>query len=71
MEGNIVVDGVLASCYPSTHHDLVHIGMTPIRWFAEIFKWIFGDENGILGFVKMAEELAKWLTPPEAVFGNQ
>ena len=64
-------DGVLASSYPSTHHDLAHIGMTPIRWFPEIFKWIFGDENGILGFVKMAEELAKWLTPPEAIFGNQ
>ena len=51
-----MVDDVLSSCYPSVHHDLAHIGMTPIRWFPEILEWIFGDENGILSWVKMAEE---------------
>ena len=33
MGGNIVVDGVLASCYALSDHDLVHIVMTPMRWF--------------------------------------
>ena len=71
MEGSIVIDGVLASCYPSAHHDLAHIGMTPIRWFPKIFKWIFGNENGILGMVRMVEELGMWIIPTEHVFGNK
>ena len=29
MEGTILVDGILASCYSSVRHDLAHIGMTP------------------------------------------
>ena len=33
MEGNIIVDGVLASCYASSDHDLVHIIMVPIQRF--------------------------------------
>ena len=49
-----MVDGVLASCCPSAHHDLAHMAMAPIRWFPKISEWIFGDENGILGFVRMA-----------------
>ena len=61
--GNIVVDGVLASCYPSVHHDLAHIGMTPIRWFPEIIEWIFGDNSGSLSFVIISEELEKWIMP--------
>ena len=31
MEGNIIVDGVLASCYASVDHDLGHIAMVPMR----------------------------------------
>ena len=30
MEGNIVVDGILASCYPSSNPDVAHFGMAPI-----------------------------------------
>ena len=70
MEGTIVVDGVLASCYPSAHHDLAHIVMAPIRWFPEIFEWIFGDKNGIQGYVKMAEDMGQWILPKEPVYGN-
>ena len=33
-EGNIVVDGVLASCYASFDHDLAHITMAPIQLFS-------------------------------------
>ena len=37
-EGNIVVDGVVASCYASVNHDLVHVGMAPLRWFPETIE---------------------------------
>ena len=71
MKGSIVVDGVLASCYPSAHHDLAHIAMTPIRWFPKILEWIFGDDYGIIGYVRIAEELGLLVTPKEPVFGNE
>ena len=57
MKGSIIVDGVLASCYPSVDHDLSHIGMTPICWFPEIIEWIFGDDNGWQNYVKLAEDV--------------
>ena len=65
-----MVDDVLASCYPSVHHDLAHIGMALMRWFPEILGLIFGDENGILGYVTMVEELGMWVVPTDPVFGN-
>ena len=58
-EGNIIVDGVLASCYAYSHHDLVHISTTPIQWFPQMMNWIFGEENGLLVFVKVAEDLER------------
>ena len=63
MGGNIVVDGILASCHSSTHHDLAHTGMAPIRWFPEIFKWIFGDENGCQAYVNILSDVNSWFTP--------
>ena len=60
-EGNIVVDGVLASCYPSIDHDLAHIGMAPMRWFPEIIQLIFGDDNGFSSFVRSADVLGMWM----------
>ena len=62
-QGNIVVDGVLTSCYPSVPHELSHIGMTPIRWFPKIIEWILGDHNGSQGYVMISEELGKWILP--------
>ena len=44
--GNIVVDGVLASCHSSTDHYLVQVGTTPMQWNPQILKAIFGEENG-------------------------
>ena len=58
MDGNIVVDGVLASCY-AYDHDVAHIGMTPLRWFPEILDWIFGENNGTPGYVKLTEDLGR------------
>ena len=39
MEGNIMVDGILASSYP-VNHDLAHIVMTQFLWFPEIIEWV-------------------------------
>ena len=62
-EGNILVDDVLASCYASTHHDLAHIGMTPMRIFPSIMEWTFGQDDGSSVYIKLNEEFAKFLTP--------
>ena len=62
-EGNIVVDGILASCYLSGNHDLGHFGMTPMRWFPSIIEWIFGEDNGIQTYVRINEYMGEWLLP--------
>ena len=62
-EGNIVVDGVLASCYASINHDVGHIGMLPMRWFPVILQWIFGSENGFSSYAKITEELGRLVLP--------
>ena len=59
IKGNIIVDGVLASCYPSVHHDLANIGMTPIRWFPAMIEWIFGNDKGSQTCATISEELGK------------
>ena len=61
MEGNIMVDGVLASCYALTSHDLSHFSTTDIRWFPKITQWIFGENNGSLVYASIAEHLATWI----------
>ena len=57
MDGAIMVDGVLASCYASADHDLAHIVMTPIRWFPEMIDWIFEQKNGNLGYTDILEKV--------------
>ena len=47
MEGNIVVDGVLASCYAIVDHDIAQIVMKPIQWYPDVVELDFGDENGV------------------------
>ena len=61
MEGNIVVDGVLASCYASTDHDVSHLAMAPMRWFPEITRWIFGDDMDAPSYVNLAKDLRRFL----------
>ena len=63
MEGDIVVDGVLSSCYASVHHDVAHITMTPLRWFPEFTKGLMGEDGGFAVYAKMAE-LFEGLIPP-------
>ena len=56
MDGNIVVDGVLASCYASTDHDLAHLGMTPMHWFPDIVESMFSQDHG---YVNIAKEFGR------------
>ena len=70
-EGNIMVDGILASCYPSADHDVAHFGMTPMLQFPEITQWIFGVENGFQGFVHIGDEVARWILPYGSMYQTQ
>ena len=57
MEGNIIIDGVLASCYASFDHNLAHLGMVPIKLFPEITDWILGWDNAGPSYVNIVQEL--------------
>ena len=71
MDGNVLVDGVLASCYASVDHDVAHFGMAPMRWFPVMSKWIFGEEDtGSQIAVNLAKPLANWMLPYELLGTN-
>ena len=57
MESNILVNVVLASCYPSANHDLANIGMKPGQLFPEIIEWVFGLDNGFSVYAKISEDV--------------
>ena len=61
MEGNIMVDGVLASCYACPNHDLCHIAMIPNRWFPVIAKWILGEEDNSSAYVPIVSMASRWM----------
>ena len=61
VDGNIVVNGVLASCYAFSDHDLAHIAMTPVQWFPNIINWVFAVDDESIGYVKIAEDLRRWM----------
>ena len=67
-EGNIIVDGVLASCYGSYDHDMAHFLMTPFGWFPYAITSIFGDDNGSPVYVNMARNLGECLLPYHSVY---
>ena len=68
VEGTIVVDGVLASCYGSYDHAVGHFMMTPIGWFPYITESIFGVGKGSPVYVNMACDLGEWLLPYQFVY---
>ena len=69
MKGNIMVDGVLSSCYATYDHDVAHIAMTPMQWFPAIIRWIFGEDTGIQIYVSTTKHLGQWLIPGGHRFG--
>ena len=65
MEGNIMVEGVLASCYASSDHDLAHFAMRPILWFPSVIEYIVGDDTGFQIYSGINAQLGKWMLPNE------
>ena len=63
MDGNIVVDGVLASCYADSDHDLAHFAMTPMQWIPQVMEWLFGEETGFAVFVSVTREFGILMLP--------
>lgn len=61
VDGNIIIDGILTSCYASYGHDFAHLGMAPLRWIPEMTGWIFGEDNEEPTYVKIAKELYGWV----------
>ena len=57
MDGKIVVDDVLASCYASSDHDMSNLGMTPIKWFPKMVQWIFGNDNGLQAYTNIFKHI--------------
>ena len=60
-EGNIMVDGILASCYADFHQDLAHLTMTPLHIFSDKIEWAFGDVSGYPVFVSTVRQLGMLL----------
>ena len=67
-EGNIVVDGILASCYASFDHDLAHIAMTPRKLLPELMELIFGENNGMQGYLSIAKTIGRYVMPNEYLY---
>ena len=65
LEGTIVVDKVLASCFAIVYHDFGNLGATPILWFPRMIEWIFGEDKGSSIYANIGEVMGKWMLPPE------
>ena len=70
-----MVNGILASCYAFSDHDLAHIGITPLCWFPQIMELIFGVEDGTLAYAIVMDHLGHWsltneLQPRKSSFGE-
>ena len=59
MEGSIVVDNILASCYPSADHNLAHIAMASMRWFPWMIEQVYGKGNGFPGYVEISNLMGR------------
>ena len=70
-DGNIIVDGVLASSYAYFDHDMAHFMVTPLQWFPEIMEWIFGEGIGLPVIVSMMREMAMLMLPEDHVFNHE
>ena len=63
VEGNIMIDGILASCYTVVDHDLGQIVMKPVQQYFDIMEFVFGNENGVSAYVSVAQNLGRWVLP--------
>ena len=67
MDGKIIVDGILASCYAFYDHEIAHIGITPMRWFPWLIERIFGKDNKSPDFLNVIGDLAKIVLPSSII----
>ena len=65
MDGNIVVDEVLASCYAFSDHDVAHIVTLPLRWFPEIMDWIFAFDNESVAYANIWQDVGRFMLPSD------
>ena len=63
MEGTIIVDGVLTSCYAVYNKDVAHVALTPIRLLPKFSEWIFGNDVDAQAFVEIAKTFGNWALP--------
>ena len=62
MEGKVIVDGMLASCYADiVNHDVAHLTMIPMQRFTELMNWIFGDDNGFPIFASTTRDMGTFM----------
>ena len=67
-EGNIIVDGALASCHAAADHGVAHFFTTPIQLFPWIIEWIYGEDNGYQVFAAVLEKLGQLMFPQEQLY---
>ena len=58
-----MVNGMLASCYAFSDHDLAHLMLAPIQWYPDIMGWIFGIEKESPGYISTLTDLGGLLLP--------
>ena len=62
MEGNILVDGVLASCYASFNHDIQQVVMKPLLWFPSMVDLLLGEEKSLNSYVTILEHVGEMMS---------
>ena len=70
-EGNIVVNGILTSCYADFDHNLGHLTMKPMQWIPMILEWIFGNDMGFPVYVSTARQLGILMLPDGYFVGHK
>ena len=62
-EGNILVDGILASCYAIFDHDTAHVVMKPLLWFPRMMDLLLGDGKSTHTYLYILEFFGKIAVP--------
>ena len=58
-----MVNGMMASCYAFSDHDLAHFMLAPMQWYPEIMVWIFGIEKESIGYISILTDLGGLILP--------
>ena len=61
-EGNILVDGVLASCYASFNHDIQHVVMKPLVWFPSVVDLLLGEDMSLHSYVTILQHVGRMMS---------